>query len=608
MTAPAPWSVKGIDPRAREVAKELARREGLTLGEWLNRMIVEQEGGPPEPEPGRFARAQPEDPIPLEPSVRGLLGRVERSEREQIAVAARFEGMAEELRNDQMRMAERIRRMEQSGEGYGSTEALRALEQTVSRLAGHLYETESMSNDALRDLGACFVKLDGRLRKVEGSQGGGSLGAELDQVRAEIAAMAESLDRKITRADAVHAQALERLGEEVARISERLAERIANSERRNAMAVDEVGEQVGRVAERIHQRQERAAEDVADRLRQAEERTARMLEETRAQIEASFAAARSRFAPADLPATDAVIRDPFAGMGSPLDEPPSFADPDGLSTREIIDQARAEAAEAVAPRIARRKEGFSFFGPRRKKKGGSTTTLQTALFVTGTAAALGAGVASYMLGVAEPAPSTVSVPGADSVSGEPRLAVALDPQPAEIAKAAVKPAQEKAAALYAEAVKMLASKKWEGVDKLRQAAGMGYPPAQFHLARLYENGGPGVVKDEIEARRWTEQAARGGEAKAMHNLALYYYEGTGIGKDPAKAAEWFRRAADKGLTDSQFNLGRLYEDGVGVPKDPAQAYYWYALAARSGDTEAKAAADRMAQIAGPAAQPPAQTR
>ena len=32
-------------------------------------------------------------------------------------------------------------------------------------------------------------------------------------------------------------------------------------------------------------------------------------------------------------------------------------------------------------------------------------------------------------------------------------------------------------------------------------------------------------KDETEARRWTEQAARGGDAKAMHNLALYYFEG-----------------------------------------------------------------------------------
>ncbi len=39
--AAAPWSVKGIDPKAREVAKDLARRSGMTLGEWLNTMIME---------------------------------------------------------------------------------------------------------------------------------------------------------------------------------------------------------------------------------------------------------------------------------------------------------------------------------------------------------------------------------------------------------------------------------------------------------------------------------------------------------------------------------------------------------------------------------------
>lgn len=44
MNAGAPWSVKGIDPKAREVAKDLARRHGMTLGEWLNRMILEEDG------------------------------------------------------------------------------------------------------------------------------------------------------------------------------------------------------------------------------------------------------------------------------------------------------------------------------------------------------------------------------------------------------------------------------------------------------------------------------------------------------------------------------------------------------------------------------------
>ena len=41
MSASAPWSVKGIDAKAREVAKDLARRSGMTLGEWLNQMILE---------------------------------------------------------------------------------------------------------------------------------------------------------------------------------------------------------------------------------------------------------------------------------------------------------------------------------------------------------------------------------------------------------------------------------------------------------------------------------------------------------------------------------------------------------------------------------------
>ena len=41
MSAGGPWSVKGIDPRARARAKTAARKEGVTLGEWLNRVIMD---------------------------------------------------------------------------------------------------------------------------------------------------------------------------------------------------------------------------------------------------------------------------------------------------------------------------------------------------------------------------------------------------------------------------------------------------------------------------------------------------------------------------------------------------------------------------------------
>jgi localization factor PodJL len=37
-----PWSVKGIEPEVREAAKHAARRSGMTLGEWLNTVILDQ--------------------------------------------------------------------------------------------------------------------------------------------------------------------------------------------------------------------------------------------------------------------------------------------------------------------------------------------------------------------------------------------------------------------------------------------------------------------------------------------------------------------------------------------------------------------------------------
>src|SRR5689334_21248188 len=42
MKQSVPWSVKGVEADARETAKELARRSGMTLGQWLNAMITEQ--------------------------------------------------------------------------------------------------------------------------------------------------------------------------------------------------------------------------------------------------------------------------------------------------------------------------------------------------------------------------------------------------------------------------------------------------------------------------------------------------------------------------------------------------------------------------------------
>jgi localization factor PodJL len=149
------------------------------------------------------------------------------------------------------------------------------------------------------------------------------------------------------------------------------------------------------------------------------------------------------------------------------------------------------------------------------------------------------------------------------------------------------------AELYNDAVRRIEAKDKTGVAALQKAANLGYAPAQFYLAKLYEDGQAGLPKDLVEARRWTERAAEGGDRKAMHNLALYSFEGVGGPKNLTNAAEWFRRASDLGLVDSQYNLARLYEEGFGVAQNPAEAYKWYLIAGRSGDGESRMSALRI---------------
>lgn len=309
--------------------------------------------------------------------------------------------------------------------------------------------------------------------------------------------------------------------------------------------------------------------------------------------------------------------------------------PQALSTREVIAQARAaaRATPAVEPKGRKAKDKgkakpaaepkeaggslFSSFSVRPKKR--ASSTLQTALLISGGAAFLGMAAGGMVLIGGDPsgdlparvaqavsagrtAPDELAGLEADGVS--PRAAVALSPQPAlgDEDTGPTGQMRDDFPALYAEAVRQVEEGAAGGVDEVRRVANLGYAPAQFYLAKLYENGGAGVAKDMTEARRWTERAAQGGDRKAMHNLALYYFEGQGGPKNSTTAAQWFRRAADLGLVDSQYNLGRLYEEGFGVSQNAAEAYKWFMIAGKAGDKDAAASAERIKDSLTPAAQ------
>ena len=310
------------------------------------------------------------------------------------------------------------------------------------------------------------------------------------------------------------------------------------------------------------------------------------------------------------------------------------------------------SGSAPVPPLEEERGAFAFPLPRRKKKD-SPVTLRTLVVASGTAAALAVTAvgATMWLGSEgivggadrvdrsgpaptaartetpkpiETAPALVDSGALDPVKAE-TLAVALSPPPGatsglrpagkiattipaavaakpatahiEPPKAEPKPVVE-ARPLYNTAIGKLQNGDVSGLEDLRKAANLGFAPAQFYLAKLYEQGGSGIKKDLSEARRWTERAAEAGDAKAMHNLALYEFNGEGGAKDQAGAGRWFQKAAEQGVVDSQYNLARLYDTGgYGVPQNKAEAYKWYLIAAANGDTDARTqAATLKAQL------------
>ena len=899
MSAAAPWSVKGIDPRAREIAKDLARRQGLTLGDWLNRMIMddtsdaalaEQDAGGIAGEEferlsealdrlgARVVSAESRSTLAIsgiDQTVLGVLSRLEASEREQVAVAARFEGALEEVKAGHAEAADRLAKVEDAVSQPRAIEALRALETALGKVASHLYdsetqtrqsltqmradltglagvvermdqagspppqdmidgvvqrivqrleEAEARTSGAIRGLEASFSEFDQRLRAAEAPNQApdakleqlaqdlarnfevareeltGKLEQAVDQrfegveqslkhmtshmqaaeqrstramermgrevlrvaealgqrmegvetrsaqaivqVGGEVSRIADVMEGRVRKADQVQAESLERLGVEIARITERLADRIASAERRSAQAIDDVGEQVSRITERLNQRHERSSADLAERIRQSEERTAKLLDEAREKIDQRLAVTERRlsepaapaappptptppessylFAEPDLPPgpfderviaptlharrgnapagfvppveslpppppevspfeaddfdaasmfsafeaeaveppappveepVDEPIGDMFVDLGAehePSDqaerdreleallsgdshhaepgpgrdlepEPQSFAEPDGprATTRDLIAQARAaaRAASSQTGEPSRAKRGlFSGFSIGSKKEKGRSP-LRGAMMIAAGAATLGVTTAAITFykaqWVSHPRPPADSASGPEIVPGRATPASAdtsIAPAQASVLlspQAAAPSAADSSAVLtglYSDAVRRIEGRDKTGLPDLRRAANLGYSPAQFYLAKLYEGGEAGLPKDIAQARRWTERAAENGEKKAMHNLGLYYFEGTGGPKNLTVAAQWFQRAADLGLTDSQYNLARLYEGGFGVSQNPAEAYKWYLIAGRAGDGESKAASDRLRRQLSPEGQ------
>jgi len=293
------------------------------------------------------------------------------------------------------------------------------------------------------------------------------------------------------------------------------------------------------------------------------------------------------------------------------------------NTRSVVERARAAARDTSTASARRAAGGSNLFAPTfgKPRKAAVVSPMSLGLLAAASVGVAFIGFTMIQTGPQAPLPKRVQdaidlartrvdeikaaesdTPPAAANSAQdatPQMAVALAIKPTDgtaptvAAAEAARSGSENLAAAYSAAVAKVEAKDKQGLEEVRRLANLGYAPAQFYLAKQYEGGSGGVKKDLAEARRWTERAAEGGYAKAMHNLGLYYFEGAGGPRNTTTAAQWFRRAADLGLVDSQFNLGRLYENGAGVSLNPAEAYKWFLVAARSGDGDSQVSANRV---------------
>lgn len=306
MTSAAPWSVKGIDPKAREIAKDLARRSGMTLGEWLNQMIIDGEPEAPPPIEAPYARAEPvRRQAPAQPayqsaghgrraydeeadvaavtraleqlsarmeaaehrstlaisgidqSVMGVLARMDGVERDVVSTGAGLHGALDEMRAAQTRLADRLARM-QSEDGT-RVEAMKALESALGKVAAQIYEGESRSRAGLAEV---RQDLSGISRRME------QLDVKVDERSPEqFEAVVSKIADRLEAAEGRTTAAVQSLEQSFAGLDERL--KATETQLRPEAEADTPERRFERLAAELSEKVEASRTEMAARLREA---------------------------------------------------------------------------------------------------------------------------------------------------------------------------------------------------------------------------------------------------------------------------------------------------------------------------------------------------
>ncbi|MAN75180.1 MAG: hypothetical protein CME84_13980 [Henriciella sp.] len=340
MSSYGPWSVKGSDERAREAARAAAREEGLTIGEYINRMLKMETGSVGDPVSGG-AMAARDDETPryarsggggeggdgeypgtaaaihdllrrleamearsavalsgIDRSIHDLTERLNDAHRKTDGLSTSYEGVIDDIRTTHDALKSKLDTLEGSGGGRRDVKALKSLEQALGKLASHVYEETSRQKDGtaavrkrvetgLEDLGARLTGVEGRIDKTL-DDAADRLARKVEQAELRTEGATKHLSGRFSDLETRVAERLARVDDMAKRVDqvEALQARLDRAETTTNQALDKVDQTFAALSSRVSDLAEKALPDTATMLReQFESRFRGLSAELRSSIE-----------------------------------------------------------------------------------------------------------------------------------------------------------------------------------------------------------------------------------------------------------------------------------------------------------------------------------
>lgn len=300
MKSSAPWSVKGIERDARETAKEAAKRQGMTVGEWLNQVIYS--AGDPEPSDGDIEGLKLRDLVTAIEHLHKRLAEADVKSNDAIGELTRqFGGVVERVQLlERVKPAEgsyddlaaRLKKIEEKGGDRQRVDALRALEKAVGQVA---VQFNNAHKESLERLDATEQQVQSLGERIDGL--GDSLASGAPAGADALKSAVEDLTERVAHAETIAEEAAKLRDDAMTAADPSFVER--TGERLRVL-----GDEIKRGGDQIRTL-ETALSKISDQIEAAEKRSAdgvQKVTETITELRQSFSAEAGQ--DADNPASD----------------------------------------------------------------------------------------------------------------------------------------------------------------------------------------------------------------------------------------------------------------------------------------------------------------